>query len=152
MNWTGPIVGTMRVGWAVCRWGLMVALAFGVLSMHHIPAHADHGATKAPYAAGGAHGLDAVSAGHEAAPCDCDSSTRTPREGTVPAPGSPLLHLCLAIALTAMATIAVLAMRRGIPCPVIQGFGRSVARIGARHLRPPIPVPRRLAVLCVLRL
>jgi len=64
--------------------------------------------------------------------------------------GTDLLHLCMAV-LTAGAAVAIglLAWRRAV---VVPGAGHLIARlqiIGSRA--PPLPVPRRLALLCVLR-
>ncbi len=64
--------------------------------------------------------------------------------------GTDLLHLCLAVLMAGAAVVlGLLAWRRGV---VVPGAGQPAARLQIAGSRgPPLRVPRRLALLCVLR-
>jgi hypothetical protein len=134
------VSGVKGVG-PVGRWLLLVALVLGVALMHHIPASGGHGA----------HGnAAAVAAAHSAAAdhgsCPCDHVSPAPADDT----GHAMLHLCLAI-IVGVAVVVALWLRRVLR-PAVQSLNRVLSRAGRERFRPPLPVPRRLAVLCVLRL
>lgn len=114
----------MRTG--AFRWALLVAIALGVVLMHHVPAQ--HDAHHAQHTAG-VHvqvetSDDAAPGGHDA------------------------LHLCLAV----MATFLVLlAPRLRLTVVVTAEMLLPRNRRTLQRARPPDPLPRRLAALCVLR-
>ncbi|WP_148272033.1 hypothetical protein [Saccharopolyspora spinosa] len=111
------------------RWGLLVVLALGVVLMHHVPAqhHESH-----PPAAVAMHHAG-MPAGHGEPPA---------------APDHGLLHLCLAIAAGFIALLLPLLHRIA---SALAESPKPLAITAFTHFRPPTPVPRRLAVLCVLR-
>lgn len=132
----------MRVRSRVVRWGLLVALALGVVLMHHTPG--PHVSASKP-----AHAL-AMSAAPITATVDegCEYRHAGEHSSAPSSSGHDLLHLCLAT-LIGFAAFMLVATRRG-PSAAIADLGRSLAPPGMRR-RPPIPVARRLAVLCVMR-
>ncbi|MEV0053404.1 hypothetical protein AB0H34_23245 [Saccharopolyspora shandongensis] len=110
------------------RWGLLVVLALGVVLMHHVPAqhHQSH--------------PSAAMATHSAMPTEHSEPPAAPDHG--------LLHLCLAIAAGFIALLLPLLHR------IASASAENPKPIAIRAFtlfRPPTPVPRRLAVLCVLR-
>ncbi len=141
----------MRVRWSAWRWVVLVALALGVVLMHHAPiAHGAH-SSAAHTVSAAHHAHAAVSVAPEPA-CGCEAdhaASAVPGDST---PGShSLLHLCLAIMTAAATAVAGLWLSRMLrPCAL--SLTRPPSRQMREQLRPPIPVPRRLAVLCVLRL
>ncbi|TDC87089.1 hypothetical protein E1161_26340 [Saccharopolyspora aridisoli] len=113
----------MRTG--AFRWALLVALALGVVLMHHVPAqHHSHHAGHV-----GVHAQ--VEASDDAAP-----------------DGHDALHLCLAIAASFLVLLAPrLRMAAVVTAEMfVPRIWRTLQRA-----RPPDPSPRRLAALCVLR-
>lgn len=107
------------------RWTLLLVLTLGVLLMHHVPAqHDSH------------HAQHAV-----AAHAQVDSPDSAPD-------GHGALHLCLAIAASFLALVAP-RLRLVIGTPSDMSFPRL--RRTLERARPPDPLPRRLAALCVLR-
>ncbi|MEV4646378.1 DUF6153 family protein [Saccharopolyspora sp. NPDC049357] len=132
----------MHVRSRVARWGLLVALALGVVLMHHAPG--PHVSESPP-----AHTL-AMSAAPITATADdgCECRHAGEHSGAPFSSGHDVLHLCLAI-LIGFAAFVLMAFRRG-PGPTAAGPARSSTPPGMRG-RPPIPVARRLAVLCVMR-
>ncbi|WP_407690560.1 DUF6153 family protein [Saccharopolyspora rhizosphaerae] len=126
----------------IVRWGLLIALALGVVLMHHTPG--PHASTNPE-----AH-TSAVSAAPITAASDESCECHHPGEHSgVPFPsGHEVLHLCLAVVIGFAASV-VLAFRRRWGA-VVAGRVRSLAPPGVRG-RPPAPTARRLAVLCVMR-
>jgi len=108
------------------RWALLVALALGVVLMHHVPAQ--HDAHHAPHTVG-VHAQ--VNASDDAAPAGHDA-----------------LHLCLAVAAS---FLVLLASRLRLAVLVTAEMLIPRIRRTLQRARPPDPLPRRLAALCVLR-
>lgn len=131
----------MHVRSQVVRWGLLLALALGLVLMHHIPR--PHDSTSPP-----AHAVSAASI-TEVAGEACDRHPSTDHSGApLSSPGHGALHLCLAI-LIGFAVVWLLALRLS-PCTTAPGLKHGLAPPGEDE-HPPIPVSRRLAVLCVMR-
>jgi hypothetical protein len=136
------MVGRMHVRSGVVRWGLLVALALGVVLMHH---------AQGPYVSASppTHALAVNAAPITAAADDgCECHPAGEHNGAPFSSGHDLLHLCLAI-LIGFAAFLLVAFRRG-PGAAIASPRRSLAPPGLRR-RPPIPVAQRLAALCVMR-
>ncbi|MEU6264480.1 hypothetical protein [Saccharopolyspora shandongensis] len=113
------------------RWGLLVVLALGVVLMHHVPAQHHQSHQSHPSAA---------MATHSAMPTEHSEPPAAPDHG--------LLHLCLAIAAGFIALLLPLLHR------IASASAENPKPVAIRAFtlfRPPTPVPRRLAVLCVLR-
>jgi hypothetical protein len=108
------------------RWALLVALALGVVLMHHVPAQ--HDAHHAQHTVG-AHVQ--VQASDDTAP-----------------DGHDALHLCLAVAAS---FLLLLAPRLRLTAVVTAEMFLSRIRRTLQRARPPDPLPRWLAALCVLR-
>lgn len=108
-----------------------MVLALGVVLMHHMPAqhHESH-----PPAA------PAAAAMHAGMP--------TERRELPAAPDHGLLHLCLAIAAGFIALLLPVLHRIA---SALAGTPKPLAITAFTRFRPPTPVPRRLAMLCVLR-
>ena len=133
-------------------WGLLAVLLFGLVLMHHAPSHGGHDAelASAPTAA-----TDVAAMTHSpASDCPCP-----PSDHDSPLPSGPggsrftaLLHLCLAVLVALGAMVAAGLLRRAVISHSGENLGSTRQRIGVEHLRSPVPVPRRLAALCVLRL
>ncbi|MFN2495107.1 MAG: hypothetical protein ABR608_04255 [Pseudonocardiaceae bacterium] len=120
-------------------WGLSAVLLLGLVLMHHAPGYQEHHDGPAV-----AHSV-LVSSGSEVADpsgCPCPADTRSP---VVP----DLLHLCLAVMVSAILLLAPLLLGLS-PSPPAGAPGQWV-RSALDFLRPPPPVPRRLAALGVLR-
>ncbi|GAA0503552.1 hypothetical protein [Saccharopolyspora thermophila] len=118
----------MRVRSEILRWGLLVALALCVVLMHHVPG--EHDQPHPPAAAA-----------HHVAPVEHDPGPAAPDHGL-------LLHLCLAV-LTGFVVLLLPLLHRALRAAHERGDHLVTA---ARDLfRPPTPVPRRLAALCVLQ-
>ncbi|MEV0697214.1 hypothetical protein AB0I53_04755 [Saccharopolyspora sp. NPDC050389] len=110
------------------RWGLLIVLALGVVLMHHVPAQ--HHQPHPP----------AAVAMHTAMPAEHNEPPAAPDHG--------LLHLCLAIAAGFIALLLPLLRRIASASAETP---KPLAITAFTRFRPPTPVPRRLAVLCVLR-
>lgn len=137
------IVGGMGVRPGFLRWGLLVALLLGVVLMHHIPYQHDRPHAEPPSAVTAELPLPSATSDDG---CDCHHASEHSGAPT-PSPHD-LLHLCLAILIGFAAFfLARVRCRRGTATP---GPGSLLAVPGART-RPPVPVARRLAALCVLR-
>ncbi len=140
------------------QWWLLTVLAFGVIAMHHTPlAHADEARHAPPPAASSveqgqsSHGVDRqLPAGAGENSAGENSASTASAADDHPAEGHGFLHLCLAILAGAAAVFALL-VQKG-PLPSLRSWVRSAIRPGIWRFRPPLPVPRRLALLCVLRL
>lgn len=130
----------------VGRWTLLALLVLGVVCMHHAPVA--HAIAHAPASA-------VVSAGHQDHAMKQDvlavnvAAATNVAVGDVYADGHAMLHLCLAILVAAATLLAVLGLGLRRPSAAIQ-VRRLQAGIG--RFPPPVPVPRRLAALCVFRL
>lgn len=134
-------------------WWLLVLLAFGVVAMHHLP-FAHPGAASLP------HVPPAISAMHDDSPVEADHPMSSTHETATPAPlasagddpsrGHGLPHLCLAI-LAAAAAVLTTPVMQVTTVPEAAPSPTSV-HTGIGRVRPPLPGPRRLAVLCVFRL
>ncbi|MBE9375960.1 hypothetical protein IQ251_16030 [Saccharopolyspora sp. HNM0983] len=133
----------------LARWLLLLALSAGMVLMHHVPG--GHGEHHSPAAAASTeHG--AAPPAHAAPDPAAPAHAAADQTGGEPGPVQldDLLHLCLAI--IAGAALLLLDLRRnrgplhGLPTirtPRVHPVSRR---------RPPPPVRRRLAELCVLRL
>lgn len=134
---------------------LLALLAFGVMVMHHAPlAHAsDSAPMPMPPALVQLHGTHAAQAadvphaqvGRSAEPAAHSSPDRQP------AHEHGWLHLCLAILAAAIVLFAAHALRASALLPKAP-FRAAALGPGRSRSRPPPPLPRRLAQLCVLRL
>ena len=151
--WRNPYGGVVRWTSRSWLWGLLAALLFGLVLMHHVPSHGGHDPELAavPTAAVGS-GM-AMTENH-AAQCPCPAAGHD-----APLPGgggesgtTALLHLCLAVLAALGGMLAAGLMLRGFLSQTGGNAGSAGRRIGLEYLRPPIPVSRRLAALCVLRL
>lgn len=134
----------------VGRWCLLVLLVLGVVCMHHTPVA--HGVMHASGpAAVTAHDSHVMKPGGSAMSGDAGASAMTaPAAGDAHLAGHDMLHLCLAILFAAAALLAFLVLRaRRLPAAAEV---RCVNRAGIGRYPPPVPVPRRLAALCVFRL
>jgi hypothetical protein len=120
---------------ALYRWGMMVALALAVILMHHVPEQHDRAhetsETGVVHVVGAAH--------HEAALPVFDDPLADS--------GHSMLHLCMAI----VVGMAVLLLAAAREIPGAAPDSERLRRTARSLFRPPSPVPRRLAVLCVLR-
>lgn len=122
------MVGVVQARSRLVRWGLLVVLALGVVLMHHVPAQHDQP--------------------HPSAAVAMHSATPTEHGEPPAAPDHGLLHLCLAIAAGFIALL--LPLLRRIASASAEN-PKPLAITAFTRFRPPTPVPRRLAVLCVLR-
>lgn len=140
-------------------WGLLAVLLFGLVLMHHTPSHGGHDSESAATAAVGS-GVVMAESGVVDCPCPAvDHQAPLPGGGGETLPGgggetdvTALLHLCLAVLAALGGMVSAGFVLRWTISPVRAGalsFGR---RIGSEYLRSSVPVPRRLAALCVLRL
>lgn len=132
-------------------WGLLTVLLFGLVLMHHTPSHSAHdaGVASAPAAADITSMSDSP-----ASNCPCPATDHNDSlPGGSSGPGSTaLLHLCLAV-LAALGSILTAGLAlRGTIAHIGRNIGLMGRWTGLEYLRPPVPVPRRLAALCVLRL
>ncbi len=147
-----PYRGAVRK-WAVLGWwGLLAVLVLSVVVMHHAPMHGTTttpapASTSAPVSAG--PGTPQTPHGH-----DPDEPRAAPETATghkhLQAPSDHgMLHLCLAV----FAGLALfLAAAKGLLLPALPPRAGPRMRTALGWLAPPVPVPRRLARLCVLRL
>lgn len=134
------------------RWLMLVLLAFGVVVMHHAPLmHVQEPAPPAATASHLAHADQAMPAGGDGGEHGIHGSLVSAGGGSDVGTGHGFLHLCLAIlAAAAAGLLAVLLSRARV---VLQWPSTwSPLEACAGWFPPPLPVPRRLAVLCVLRL
>ncbi|MER5390484.1 hypothetical protein [Saccharopolyspora sp. NPDC002686] len=123
----------MRERPGLLRWGLLLVLAFCVVLMHHVPAQ-QHEQTHAPQPPA-AVAMHAGAAEHHEQPA--------------PAPDDHgALHLCLAIMLGFL-VLLLPQLSRAIRAAAV--LPRYLTAALPALLPPPLPVPRRLAALCVLR-
>ena len=128
----------MRTG--ALRWTLLLVLALGVLLMHHVPtqhAPTHHVSAQPVPAQHDSHQVQRSVSAH----AQVDSSDTAPD-------GHGVLHLCLALAVTFLALLAP-RLGRAVGAPVEVSLPRL--RRTLERARPPDPLPRRLAALCVLR-
>ena len=118
----------------------LAGVVVGLISMHHLSVF------------NGAPATDVAPASMPsmAATVDHEPAAGAPSPEEHSGHGTDLLHLCLAVLMAGAAVVlGLLAWRRGT---VVPGAGNPIARlqiIGSRA--PPLRVPRRLALLCVLR-
>lgn len=128
-------------------WGLLAALLFGLVLMHHTPSHGGHDPEfVSAAAAGSAPALIK-------ADCPClgpDHGAAMPGGGGES--GNVLLHLCLAVLAALVGQLVAGLVRRWTVSTAGASNGSGGRRAGLEYLRPLLPVPRRLAALCVLRL
>lgn len=121
----------------------MVAALSGVVGMHHVLASP---AATVPVTAAPTHA--AATTLHTPA----HAPAAIPTDDHDDHSGADLLHLCLAVlgaALGVPVVLLVLVALRG-RTPVASSAGGAAAR-ALTPRAPPLPVPRRLALLCVLR-
>jgi hypothetical protein len=124
------------------RWGLLVVLALCVVLMHHVPAEHDQAH---PPAAVATHA--AMTTEHAQPPAA--AVVMTTEHGESPAaPDHGLLHLCLAVVVGFLAFVVPLLRRASGASAELP---KRLVLASLDRFRPPTPVPRRLAVLCVLR-
>lgn len=138
-----------------------MVLLFGLVFMHHVPIHSGHDAALAA-ASDAAVGSGAEMPDAPMAACPCRAVDQLavdhpavdhsgPMSGGGPA-STMVLHLCLAVltalggVLTAGLVLLAITSRAG------GDLGPAGRRVDAGYLRPPLPVPRRLSTLGVLRL
>lgn len=131
-------------------WGLVAVLLFGLVLMHHAPSHGGHDPGPAAAAAGPA--LAMIDQPAPDCPCPAMDHNAPLPGGGGEAGDTALLHLCLAVLAALGGMLAAGFMVRGFLSHPGGNAGSSGWRIGLEYLRPPIPVSRRLAALCVLRL
>lgn len=137
----------------VGRWSLLALLVLGVVFMHHAPV--GHSAMSAPASAAVSvsHHAHAMKPGESVPAADTTAETVVTASTAVDAAhvaGHDVLHMCLAILVAAAALLAFLVLRLWMrPAEVL---ARSVIRAGIERFPPPVPVPRKLAALCVFRL
>ena len=135
--------------WVAWECGLIPPMGTAGRSPARRGAHAPHPVPARPAARGAAvrgdRGIALPSATSDDG-CDCHHASEH-SGAPIPSPHD-LLHLCLAILIGFAAFfLARVRCRRGTATP---GPGSLLAVPGART-RPPVPVARRLAALCVLR-
>lgn len=139
------------------RWCLLVVLALGVVAMHHAPFLQEHSGTTAlgtasaaVHASGhvGSGGSDRLSASGNGAGRVVPAPLVAAEEGHSAGYGG--LHPCLAVHVGAAAFLGVLGLLATIPPSSIPI--RPGGQVAMPWIRPPPPVLRRLAMLCVLRL
>lgn len=123
------------------RWVLLLVLALGVVLMHHVPAQAHEPAPVA--AAAHAVGHSPVTAHTDHAPV-----AQVEHHGHPASPGHAALHLCLAIV---VGFLVLLLPRLRRAARAVAGPPRALVAAPPALAPPPVPVPRRLAALCVLR-
>ncbi|WP_143121719.1 hypothetical protein [Saccharopolyspora antimicrobica] len=117
----------MRERPGLLRWGLLLVLAFCVVLMHHVPAQQHEPAHQSAAA------VQTAAVEHHEPPADS---------------GHGALHLCLAI-IAGFLVLLLPQLRRALRAAAELPRGLAVAL--PVLLPPPLPVPRRLAALCVLR-
>lgn len=149
MVWRSTYGGQVRWTSRSWLWGLLAVLLFGLVLMHHAPSHGGHdpelAAVTAPAMA---------MTVNQAVQCPCPAMDHdAPRPGGGGESGATaLLHLCLAVLAALGGMLAAGLTLRGFLSQAGGNAGSSGRRIGLEYLRPPVPVSRRLATLCVLRL
>lgn len=125
-------------------------LLFGLVLMHHAPSHGGHDSDSVSAAAAGP-ALAMID--HSVPHCPCPA---TNHDAPHPGGGAPvtdtLLHLCLAVLAAIGGLLSAGWLLRGSSSQAGGNPGSAGPRIGLEYLRPPVPVARRLAALCVLRL
>ncbi|QGK70225.1 hypothetical protein GIY23_12430 [Allosaccharopolyspora coralli] len=143
----------MRDRSAFGPWWLLVLVAFAVVAMHHAPMTHANGSSlpDMPSAVSAAHHSEGANqplpTTHVGAAAIAMSLVSAGSDE--PGMGHGLLHLCLAVLVGAAAVVlAWLTLWIGPDT----ASHRSSMPTGIGPARPPLPVPRRLAVLCVLRL
>lgn len=138
------------------RWLLLALLAFGVVVMHHAPLMdvQDSALAVTPPAATAshlAHADQVMPAGGDGGERGIHGLLVSAGGGSDVGTGHGFLHLCLAIlAAAAGGLLAVLLSRARVVLQWPSTWSPFEACAG--WFPPPLPVPRRLAVLCVLRL
>lgn len=136
----------------IYRWGLLILLAFAVMVMHHAPGLHDQ-AHEVPPAVSAVqtqhHQAHDPSVPVETSGARTASAATDVGDETQGSSSHGMLHLCLTImlgfALLLFSTVTG-EVRSRLP------RATSERRAGLHRFRPPLPVPRRLAMLCVLRL
>ncbi|GAA4617516.1 hypothetical protein [Saccharopolyspora hordei] len=133
------------------RWVLLLVLALGVVLMHHVPAQAHEPAPVAAAAHAVGHSPAAAHAvGHSPVTAHTDHApvAQVEHHGHPASPGHAALHLCLAIV---VGFLVLLLPRLRRAARAVAGPPRALVAAPPALAPPPIPVPRRLAALCVLR-
>ncbi|QIZ33665.1 hypothetical protein [Saccharopolyspora sp. ASAGF58] len=130
------------------RWGLLVVLALGVVLMHHMPAQHHESHPPAAPAAAAMHAGMPTEHSEPPAAAAMHAGMPTERRELPAAPDHGLLHLCLAIAAGFIALLLPVLHRIA---SALAGTPKPLAITAFTRFRPPTPVPRRLAMLCVLR-
>lgn len=132
-------------------WGVLTVLLFALVLMHHAPSHGGHDSgLVSPSALGPV--LAMVDQSGAACPCPAVDHDAPLPGGSGESGSTTLLHLCVAVLAALVGTLAAGFLLRGSSSRADGNAGSAGRRIGLPELRPPIPVPRRLAALCVLRL
>lgn len=136
---------------------LLAVLAVAVLGMHHTPlaplGHEMPGEPIAPaHRASGAHMLPGFEVPGAPVPHGSGVAGAHPTDehGAPGGHGHDLLHLCLAIMAALTGLALVLVALGAAPATAGDAAGRRTGA-GGYARPPPLPVRRRLAVLCVLR-
>lgn len=151
---SGRVVPRMPgVGFSARRFGWvpLILLVLGVVVMHHVPAHsAGHRAPSTAHTAIGSGSLDQSTAALGSPEHQTTAALGSPehRLGVPAMPAHDPLHLCLAI--LAGLTMLLLPLLGTVIRPVQVVAGSAAVPVRGRPRAPP-SVPRRLALLCVLR-
>lgn len=146
----------MKFVWLLLsRWLLLAILAFGVVVMHHAPLMHVHdpAPTVAPPAATATHLLhadQAMPAGGDAGERGIHDSLVSAGEESDASTGHGFLHLCLAILAAVAAGLAALLSQARAVLPWPSTWPPVEACV--KRFPLGLPVRRRLALLCVLRL
>lgn len=133
------------------RWGMLVVLALGVILMHHAPAlhtPAHEGPAVAAVHSTQVHTIAGSASLMEQASEKTMLSKVSNPDDTLDS-SHAMLHMCLAI-VTGLALL-LLTAATGL-LQVRLPWAKHAPYKSRSRFRPPLPVPRRLAVLCVLRL
>ncbi|QGK68600.1 hypothetical protein GIY23_02645 [Allosaccharopolyspora coralli] len=143
----------MRRTSGIYRWGLLILLTFAVMVMHHAPGLHDQ-AHEVPSPAGSAAQTQHHRAHDEPVRVEAGEVTTSPAttglgDETHGSSSHDVLHLCLTIML-GFALLLFSAVTGEIRVRLPRAS--SERRPGLHRFRPALPVPRRLAMLCVLRL
>lgn len=143
LNKTPRILAPVRRdrGTAVSRWLLLLAVAFGVLAMHHVPASA------ATHPAPSVH---VAQASHIAGPQLPDAVHEDQQPG--PHGSHELIHECLAVLAQAGLVMVALVLFLGLFRESVQGYTEDAASRARAPDRPPCTGGRAiLTPVCVMR-
>lgn len=133
-----------------------MVLLFGLVFMHHVPIHSGHDAALAAASdAAVGSGAEMPDAPMAACPCRAVDQLAVDHSGPMSGGGpasTMVLHLCLAVLTALGGVLAAGLVLLAITSRAGGVLGPAGRRVDAGYLRPPLPVPRRLSTLGVLRL